>query len=104
MQPEVLEAIRLGVRAGMARLPDRLRAWADAHLVEPRMIRAAVDSDGKDWSEFVLVTDDTGQDDGSYRVVYDPTSHTFGTVTEIQNGSLWYLGPDDSFDSAVVHM
>jgi hypothetical protein len=88
----------------MALLPLHLRAWAEAHLVEPRPIRAALDVDGTTWSEFVLVTDDVGQADGNCRVVYDPAGRTFGTVAQVTNGPLWYLGPAETFDGAVANM
>jgi hypothetical protein len=101
---ELVQLIRRGVAEGMAALPPHLRAWAEAHLVEPRPIRAALDADGQAWSEFLLVTDDIGRDDSSCRVVYDPTAELFGTVTQVQGGPLWYLGPDDSFHEAVTNM
>lgn len=50
----------------------------------------------------MLVTDDVA--DGSCRVVYDPAGRTFGTVTQVKDGPLWYLGSDDTFDAAVASM
>ena len=101
---KTVEAIRTGVSAGLALLPPHIRTWAEARLIEPRGIRAALDPHGNTWSEFLLVTDDLGQSDSGYRVVYDPVTRTFGTVTQVENGPLWYLGSDGTFDAAVAKM
>jgi hypothetical protein len=51
-----------------------------------------------------LVTDHTGAGDSASRVVYEPTTGAFGVAIDLQNGVVWFQGPDDSFVAAVENM
>jgi hypothetical protein len=96
--------IRSGVSEGLGRLVPHLCDWAKTHIVEPRPIRAALDVDGRNWCEFMLVTDDVGHADSSCRVVFDPSARSFGLVMQLQDGPLWYMGVYGSFDAAIANM
>ena len=62
------------------------------------------DPEGARTVQVWLVTDHTGGDDGSSRVVYDGARKMFGLVTELQNGVLWYMGPYGSLADTVQSM
>ena len=100
----VLSEIESGVRAGLPKLTPQLRNWAEAHLVEPRPIRAAVDPEGLAHVELLQVTSDTGVDDSSKVVVFDPATRMFGLVIQLRDGPLWFMGAYGDFAIAVDAM
>ena len=89
------------VRSTESELKPFLREWATAHLIEPRPLRAAADPDGATSVDLWLVTDDKGKDDASSRIVFDAASQSFGLVTVLDSGLVWYLGSYGTFADAV---
>ena len=89
------------VQAELSMLPDDSKAWFQAHRTPPREITVSADPDSSRILHVWLVTDHTGHDDGSSRVVYDPATKMFGLVMELRTGLLWYMGPHGSFVDAV---
>ena len=82
-------------------LPDDSRTWFEQHRTTLREITVSADPDSSRTMRVWLVTDHTGNNDGSSRVVYDPTTKMFGLVMELRTGVLWYMGPHGSFVDAV---
>jgi hypothetical protein len=50
------------------------------------------------------VTDHTGAEDSSSRLVYELEADAFGIVTDLQGGVAWFQGADDSLSNAVDNM
>jgi hypothetical protein len=88
----------------LSQLPPHLQRWARSHLVEPRLSRFSIDPDGSVHKDLWLVTDHTGEQDASYRIVYDGDEHTFGLECTLDSGVEWYLGNYGSFAEAVKNM
>jgi hypothetical protein len=82
-------------------LPEESRAWFEEHRVAPREITVSADPDSSRTMRVWLVTDHTGHEDGSSRVVYDAATKMFGLVMELRTGVLWYMGSHGSFVDAV---
>jgi hypothetical protein len=99
---------KVGLRALVAtaipRLAPPYRAWAEAHLVEPRPIRARSHVESDDTETFRLVTDLTGSSDSSYRVVFDPETGAFGLIMGLMEGGDLFLGRCGDFADAVLSM
>ena len=89
------------VQAEIPMLPDDSRAWFEAHRTSPKEITVSADPDSSRTVQVWLVTDHTGNNDASSRVVYDPATKMFGLVMELRTGVLWYMGPHGSFVDAV---
>ena len=66
--------------------------WFAQHRVEPRSILLAADDEGNDKVECLLLTDHTGANDSSYRVIYNPVQAQFGRELELENGTSLLLG------------
>jgi hypothetical protein len=96
--------IRELVQADLPKLTPHLRAWAEAHLAVPRKETFSEDSDGMKLITLWLVTDNTGSEDSSSRVVFDPDADKFGLEMELQNGTHWFLGLDGGFAEAIKNM
>jgi hypothetical protein len=96
--------LKARVDEGLKHLSSTLRGWAEAHMVEPREIAASLDPKGAQRELFWLVTDDVGVNDSGYRVVFDPRANTFGLVTIVDGGIVWYLGGYGDFNDAVENM
>jgi hypothetical protein len=91
-EPDIVREITERVQAELPALANDLRGWFEAHRAQPREVSASSDPEGNHTIRLWLVTDDTGHDDGSSRVVYDPSLKTFGLLMEMQNGVSWYMG------------
>lgn len=100
----VAERIRTRVDAELPLLADRLRRWLVAHRATPREIKASIDPEGSQQVWVWLVTDHTGAEDSSSRVVYEPGTDAFGITIDLQNGVSWFKGADDSLAAAVENM
>jgi len=85
-------------------LHPTLRSWVQAHLVVPRQIEAWADPERQIAALVWLVTDHTGQNDSSYRVVFDSSSQAFGLETTLADGTAWYMGPYGTFSDAIESM
>lgn len=99
---EGAEEIRARVAADLPRLGRSLRAWAEAHLIPPRLVELAGDPDGKTRVLVWLVTDHVGREDANYRVVYDPDAAAFGLEMTLSSGMQWYMGPHEGGFADVI--
>lgn len=89
------------VKNDLPNLAPHLRHWSECHLVSPREITLALDPNGRATSLFWLVTDHTGSEDSSSRVVFDTRSDQFGLAMELANHVDWYMGPYGSFADSI---
>jgi len=89
------------VQGSLPQLPEKLRVWAQRHLIEPRVVAVSLDPEGNRSGEVWLVTDDVGVEDSSCRIVYDLVSKAFGLECRMANQVSWYMGPIGTFDEAV---
>ena len=85
-------------------LPSHLQTWVQTHLVEPRLLTFSVDHDGSSFRQFWLVTDHNGEQDSSYRIVFDGEQGVFGLECTLDSGVEWYMGSYGSFSDAVENM
>ena len=92
------------IAEGTAVLAPQLQDWLRVHLVEPRPIRLAADADGNTFNDLWIVTDHTGENDSSYRIVYDETNQVFGLESTLDTGVEWYMGSYGSFSETVENM
>ena len=99
--PDIVREITERVEAELPVLDDHLRSWFESHRAHPRQVTAFSDPDGEHAVRVWLVTDDTGHEDGSSRVVYDAVLRSFGLLMEMQNGVSWYMGSYGSLVDAV---
>jgi hypothetical protein len=89
---EVETRIQQRVNQTLNELPEHIRRWSVAHLIAPRKVTLATDPDGEQYADFWLVTDHTGSDDASYRVVFDEETDDFGLEVTLNTGVCWYMG------------
>jgi hypothetical protein len=92
------------VDQGKVSLAPHLRAWAEAHLVNPRTIEVCTDLNTGCTDHVWLVTDHTGRKDSGYRVVYDSDMDMFGLETQIQDGPSYLLGLIGTFAETIESM
>ena len=85
-------------------LPPHLQTWVRTHLVEPHLRKFSVDHDGSSFKHFWLVTDHNGENDSSYRIVFDGEQEVFGLECTLESGVEWYMGSYGSFSDAVENM
>jgi hypothetical protein len=100
----VNELIKIKVAEGLVVLAPHLQDWLRGHLVEPRPTQFSADADGKSFKDLWLVTDHTGENDSSYRVVYDENNQMFGLESTLDTGVEWYMGSYGSFSETVENM
>jgi hypothetical protein len=100
----VAERIRARVDEQLPLIAAPLRNWVLAHLTTPRQITASLDPEGSQLVGVWLVTDHTGAEDSSSRLVYELEADAFGIVIDMQGGVAWFQGPDDSLADAVNNM
>ena len=82
---------------------DRVQAqWLRAHALPARRITLSRKTDGGDTEEFWLVTDHTGFDDSSFRVVYDDVSAQYGIECTIGSDVNLFAGFRASLLDAVI--
>ena len=78
--------------------PAGVREWISARLIEPYVVKLAVDPDGKQIEDFWIVTD---HKDGKHcRIAYSPDDNSFGIVNPLKSGVEWYMGDYGSFKEA----
>ncbi len=51
-----------------------------------------------------IITDATGSEDSSSRVVFDDNAGEFGTEMKLQDGTHWFMGLCDGFADAIESM
>jgi hypothetical protein len=99
-----LDRIRAKTSEGVALLAPHLRSWVDEHLISPRQVRLAIDTNGTSFKDLWLVTNHSGANDSSYRIVYDDETDAFGLECTLDSGVEWYMGNFGSFAEAVQNM
>ncbi len=83
-------------------LEPRVGQWLRSHVVPPRRITLARRTDGSDTKEFWLVTDHTGTNDASFRVVYDDEGARYGIECAILNSISLFSGYRATLAEAVT--
>ena len=101
---DVILRIEKLVAEGLPLLAPHLRAWAETHLIEPRVVTLFTGLDSSATEDFWLVTGDIGKDDSSYRVIYTEDLESFGLSVILQNGRHCCLGFYGQFAEAIVAM
>ncbi len=100
----IIEQVSNGVNAELPRLAPHLRTWVESHLIPLREIEVYLEPEGLTPHKVWLITDDTGHNDSSYRIIYDKLPDRFGLITETDSGELWLLGMYPSFKETVESM
>lgn len=73
-------------------LERRVGLWLQSHKIPPRRISLSRKTDGSNSEEFWLVTDHTGADDSSFRLVYDDVIGRYGIECAILNSISLFIG------------
>ena len=76
--------------------------WLQLHALPPRRITLARKTDGGNTEDFWLVTDHTGSDDASFRIVYDDVAARYGLECAIGNDLPLFAGFRASLIDAVT--
>lgn len=92
------------VGQSISQLSPTQQDWLRIHLIAPKLHEVSSDWDGKEKINLWLVTDHKGNDDSSYRIVYDEELSMFGLECTMDNGVNWYMGAYGTFVDAVEHM
>jgi hypothetical protein len=85
----------------MQELSPELRVWVEGHLVTPRLIWLTRSTQSHETFPYWLVTDHTGADDSSSRVVYDEEHDRFGHELTLEDDREYFVGRIGSFADAV---
>lgn len=73
-------------------LAIHLRDWFLSHQTAPRRVTLSKEQDGGDEEEFWLITDHTGTENSSYRIVFDDELGAFGISSQMASGVDYLLG------------
>ena len=92
------------VKKDLSKLPPHLRDWGKAHSTNPRRITFYTNLETGEMDSGWLVTDHTGIQDSSYRIIYDEAFDMFGLITELQDGRVYCLGLYGGFAETVESM
>ncbi len=92
------------IKKSIGKLPKHLADWTKLHLCKPKEVKLSLDSEGNGFGTFWLVTDNTGTDDSSYRIIYDEELEMFGLECTLNNGLQEYMGTYGSFEETVQNM
>lgn len=90
------------VAASYGRIDPSMKDWVNTHVMEPRQHTSWDSPDRKRQISLWLVTEHTGYNDTSYRIVWDPATQHFGLETLLADGSSIYQGPTSEDFAAVV--
>lgn len=90
------------VAASYGRVDPALRDWVNTHVMEPKPHTAWDGHDRKKQISLWLVTEHTGYNDTSYRIVYDPATEHFGLELLLADGTSIYQGPTSEDFAATV--
>jgi hypothetical protein len=96
------EAIAADCAAAILELDPRVAQWLRSHVIPPKRISLARKTDGSDTRDFWLVTDHTGTNDASFRVVYDDASGRYGIECAILNSISLFIGYRATLAEAVT--
>jgi hypothetical protein len=72
--------------------------------VAPRVITLFTDLEGSTTDEYWLVTDATGNEDGSYRVIFTEDLDSFGLSVVLEDGRHCCLGFNGEFADTIESM
>lgn len=100
----VEKRITLEVEEGLALLAPHLRSWVCDHLIVPRQVELATETDGSSIKSLWLITDHTGKNDSSYRVVYDEAEQAFGLELTLDTDVELYVGVYGIFSETIENM
>ena len=95
-------AIAADCAAAIRELDPRVGQWLRSHVIPPKRISLARKTDGSDTKDFWLVTDHTGTNDASFRVVYDDTAARYGIECAILNSISLFIGYRETLAEAVT--
>ena len=73
-------------------LPNNIGAWFLQHRVPIKKITLSRDPDGTNPEDFWLVTDHTGNDDTTFRIIYDDLEKKFGYECLMENDVSYFIG------------
>jgi hypothetical protein len=93
--------VRADYEAAAGQLDPRTREWLRAHLIPPRPIELDRKTDGNNTEQFWLITDHTGREDASFRVVFDDALRRYGIECTILNNISLFAGFRASLVDAV---
>lgn len=87
--------------AAASQLDPRTREWLRAHLIPPHPIELARKTDRKNTEQFWLITDHTGREDATFRIVFDDALRRYGIECTILNNISLFAGFRASLVDAV---
>ena len=91
--------------AGVLNQLDYFDAGVDNDPVLSRWsLFLATDAEGTSFKDVWLVTNHTGENDSSYRIIYDDQAQLFGLECTLESGVEWYMGNYGSFSETVENM
>jgi hypothetical protein len=102
--PDVVARIQKRIAEGLSQLSPHLRAWAQAHVVTPRVTTLFTGLESSTTEKYWLVTDATGKDDGSCQVIYTEDLDSFGLSVILQGGRHCCMGFYGEFADAIESM
>ncbi len=74
-------------------IPPFERAWVESHLANPpRLATFSTSDDGSGAISLWLVTEHTGAQDDSTRVVFDAQGRRWGLAMDLMNDIEWFMG------------
>lgn len=85
-----------------SQLDRRVALWLQMHKIAPRKIALSRKTDGSNTEEFWLVTDHTGSDDASFRLVYDDVAKRYGIECAILNSISLFIGYRSTLIEAIT--
>ena len=91
-QAAVTATVTADFAAATRQLDRRVAMWLQMHKIAPRKIALSRKTDGSNTEEFWLVTDHTGSDDASFRLVYDDVAARYGIECAILNSISLFIG------------
>lgn len=99
---QVRAAVLADYETASSQLDVQTRDWLRAHLVPPRPIELARKTDGESTETFWLITDHTGREDASFRIVFDDVMRRYGIECTILNNICLFAGFRASLVDAVT--
>ena len=100
----IIDHINELVHKELPSLAPHLKEWAEQHLVTPYQVTISKDPGGLEEIKLWLVTDHTGHQDSSSRVVFDADVDEFGLEMTLSNGVAWFMGIYGGFTETVENM
>jgi hypothetical protein len=86
------DVVKLTNESEFEQLNLRVKNWFFKHLIDPEKIVVADECEPDVTHELWLITDDIGEEDGSYRIVYSDEKKVFGLEMRTKNEVSSFLG------------